>query len=251
MFRFFADKKDISSEFIKLSIEDSKHIRTLRLRPDEHFIVCDGNGTEYICKLGSIEKTVTAMILDEQKSLTEPTVVCKVFMAFSKGDRLDYAVQKSVELGVSEIVLFKSERCVAVPNDIPKKVTRLERIALETAKLCNRGIIPSVSATGSFDTAIDEAHSKSDLTMFFYESEEHLHIKNVLNEYFSKRDGLGKTDGGVVSVITGPEGGFTKQEAELARSKDIPVVSLGPRILRSETSPVVALAAIMYRSDNM
>jgi len=254
MFRFFVTSNNISADSIMLSAEDSKHIRTLRLRPDEQFIVCDGNSTDYVCKLAESSGFASARIVSSSKSLTEPTVLCRVFIAYQKGDRLDYAVQKSVELGVHDIVLFESERCVAVPHDIPKKVSRLQRIALETAKLCNRGIVPEVSSIGDFEAAINEAVSSSGITLFFYESEDQLHIKDVLQRHFTHEEDKNARDtqnANNVSIITGPEGGFEPSEVELARSKGIPIVSLGARILRSETAPVVALAAIMYQSGNM
>jgi len=203
------------------------------------FIICDGNGTDYVCKLGETNDCTKAEILSKNKNLTEPSVLCRVFIAYQKGDRLDIAVQKSVELGANDITLFKSDRCIAVPNDIPKKIARLQRISLETAKLCNRGIIPKISSSPNLETAVTDAIS-SDLTLFFYESEDQLHIKSVLKQHFSS-----------ISIFTGPEGGFEPHEVEYVRSKNIPIVSLGPRILRSETAPVVALAAIMYQSDNM
>jgi len=250
MFRFFADINNISASSIKLNDDDSKHIRTLRLRPDEHFTVCDGNGTEYICKLGKPDKTATAEIISSYKSSAEPTVQCKVYIAFSKGDRLDYAVQKTVELGAHEITLFESERCVAVPHDIPKKTARLQRIALEAAKLCNRGIIPKVTSCGDFENMLTQATENTTLTLFLYESEENLHLKNVLQEHFAKAS-ANEENTNSIAIITGPEGGFSQNEAELARTKNIPVVSMGKRILRSETAPVAALAVIMYQTDNM
>jgi len=242
MIRFFTAPQNISSKTIRLSAEDSKHIRTLRLRPGELFIICDGNSIDYVCKLGERDDNTIAEIVDKHKSHGEPTVKCSVYMAYSKGDRLDYAVQKSVELGVHEIILFESERCIAVPNDIPKKITRLQRISHETAKLCNRGIIPVVTSGGSFNTIINDAASKSDITMLFYENEEDLHIKDILEKSFSPES---------VSLITGPEGGFESHEVELARTLGIPAVSLGPRILRSETAPVTALTVIMYHTGNL
>ena len=251
MFRFFATPCDISNGLIKLSEEDSGHVQTLRLRPDEYFVVCDGLGTDYICKLGKRDDYSIAEIQEKHKSLGEPTIICKVYMAFSKGDRLDYAVQKSVELGANEIILFESKRCVAVPRDIPKKIKRLQRIALETAKQSNRGIIPAVSACGKFESMLDEAIRSSDFTLLFYESEENLHIRKILENRFLSTKKHEVNEAKSISVITGPEGGFEPHEIKLARSKDIPVVSLGTRILRSETAPVIALAAIMYQTDNL
>ena len=121
MIRFFAGPKDIYADTIRLSDEDSAHVRSLRLRPDELFVVCDGQGLDYVCKLGVQDDVTVARIVRRQQSLGEPSVVCRMFIAYAKGDRLDYAVQKSVELGAFEVILFESERCVAVPRDIPKK----------------------------------------------------------------------------------------------------------------------------------
>jgi len=251
MFRFFTTPESISGNLITLSEEDSKHIRSLRLRPDEQFFVCDGEGTDYICTLGKREDCSVADIIDKQKSSGEPTITCRVFIAFTQGERLDYAVQKSVELGVNEIILFESERCVSVPRDIPKKIARLQRIALETAKLANRGKVPTVSSCGKFAEMVDKAVSISDFTIFFYESEDDLHIKSVLEKQFPSDRKSEEHSTKSVSLITGPVGGFEAHEVEYAKSKQIPVVSLGPRILRAETAPSVALATIMYQTGNL
>ena len=251
MIRFFADPKDISAKSIRLNEEDSKHIRSLRLRPDEQVIVCDGAGYDYICKLGERSDGTYVEIIDSRRSLGEPDIKCRVFMAYSKGDRLDFAVQKSVELGVQEIVLFESERCVAVPNNIPKKVARLQRIALETAKQSDRGIIPVVSSGGGFNEITDVALHGSALTMLFYECEDDLHIRDVLDKYFPYESKQANNRTRSISLITGPEGGFEQHEVETARSKGIKIVSLGSRILRSETAPIAALTAIMYQTGNL
>ena len=149
MIRFFADKSFISNGRIQLSPEDSAHIRSLRLRPSEAFIVCDGEGADYVCRLGSAaegkkcgEEAASAEIISKQPSPGEPAVECSVYIALAKGDRLDYAVQKSVELGACEIILYPSSRCVSLPADNSKKTARLQRISLETAKQCGRGRVP-------------------------------------------------------------------------------------------------------------
>jgi len=251
MIRFFTAPHDVTASNIKLSEGDFEHIRVLRLRPDELFTVCDGNGTDYICRLSLNKNEAIADIVKKQKSLGEPSVKCRVFIAYSKGDRLDYAVQKSVELGAYEIILFESGRCVAVPRDIPKKTTRLQRIALETAKQSNRGILPKVTSAGKFDMMIEEATRHSELSLMFYECEDDLHIKPVLEQHFYDSHGQKEQNTKPISVITGPEGGFEPDEVVLAQSKGIRIVSLGPRILRSETAPVVALSAIMFHTGNL
>ena len=241
MTRFFAARSDISGGAIKLREEDAAHIRSLRLRPSEEFIVCDGEGSDYICRLGERGDGSVAEICETRPSCGEPTVACDVYIALAKGDRLDYAVQKSVELGARNVILFLSERCVAIPGDMVKKTARLQRIALETAKQCGRGRVPEVAAAGAFSAAIGQA-AGAELPLFFYECEEEKHLKQTL-------EGFG--DVSTISIVTGPEGGFEPHEAELALSAGMRIVTLGPRILRCETAPAAALAAVMYHTGNL
>ena len=262
MVRFFAQPFDISESTIRLSAEDCDHIRSLRLRPNESFIVCDGNGVEYICALDERQTSDTASpgigsiarIIERKESDAEPTIKCTVYIAYSKGERLDYAVQKSVELGAYKIITYNSKRCVAAPKNIPKKIERLQRIALETAKQSGRGIIPEVSPIGEFHEAVDAAAKHSDLAILCYENERNLRLNTVLEEFFTRlstTDGKSNDKRGSIALITGPEGGFEHTEIKQAQSSNIAIVSLGPRILRSETAPAAALAAIMYHTGDL
>jgi 16S rRNA (uracil1498-N3)-methyltransferase len=278
MVRFFAEPSDIFDGSIVLSAEDTAHIRSLRLRPDEFFIVCDGKGFDHICRLGervdligqsalgdalhAAQKSTAgkhanenhgsiALILETRPTRGEPSIACSVFIAYAKGERLDYAIQKSVELGARRIVLFSSRRCAAIPRDIPKKVTRLQRIAFETAKQCGRGLIPEVSAMDSFEETINEAAQNAALSLFLYEREEDVHIKRVLEQHFAPLREREEYAVKSVSIVTGPEGGFEPREANYAQAQGLYAVSLGPRILRCETAPVLALSAIMYHTGNL
>ena len=241
MIRFFAAPSDISDGMIRLSGDDSKHIRSLRLKPSELFTVCDGDCTDHICRLGERGSGTSAEIVETLPTRGEPAVECTVYIALAKGDRLEYTVQKSVELGAREIVLFPSERCIAAPDDAAKKTARLQRIALEAAKQCHRGRVPGVVAAGSFAEAVRQA-SRAGIPLFFYECEKELHLKKALE---SRGAALS------VSIVTGPEGGFAEHEADAARSAGMLIVTLGPRVLRCETAPVAALAAIMFHTGNM
>jgi len=242
MIRFFAEPGDITGGTISLSQEDAEHIRVLRLRPSELFTVCDGAGNDYICRLGPAGQGKNiAEIIESRASKGEPSVFCIAYVAFAKGDRLEYTVQKSVELGAGKITLFPSERCVSVPGDASKKTTRLQKIALETAKQSHRGRIPEVTALGSFAEAIQMASTAS-LPLFLYENEERVSLKQALEQ-----SGYLKT----VSLVSGPEGGFEPFEAEYAQTAGMVTVSLGPRLLRCETAPVAALAAVMFHTGNL
>ena len=248
MIRFFVEPAEIVGGAVRLNIEDVGHVRALRLRPDEFFIVCDGAGTDYFCRLAETSDASArsshvpvAEIIEARPSSGEPSVACDVYIAFAKGDRLDYAVQKSVELGARDIMLFPSARCVSLPGDASKRCARLQRIAMETAKQSGRGRVPVVSAIGSFEAAIAQA-AGAEVPLFFYECEDEMHMKQALalHPFFSS-----------VSIVTGPEGGFENHEAQLARSSGMLAVSLGPRILRCETAPAAALAALMYHTENL
>jgi len=253
MIRFFADRSAISGDLIQLSSDDTAHIRSLRLRPNEQFVICDGEGTDYICRLDKAENGFTsgheslAEIIETRPSKGEANVRCSVFMGIAKGDRMDYAVQKSVELGAHEIILFPSERSVAIPKDMGKKTIRLQKIAHETAKQCGRGIIPQVTALDSLESAIKQA-AQADIPLFFYEDEEKAGFKDVLEKQYSQTEFSTPHS---ISIFTGPEGGFAAHEAMLAVSQGMFAVTLGPRILRCETAPVAALAAIMFFTGNL
>ena len=239
MIRFFTEPSEVCGDAIRLSPEDAAHVRSLRLRPSELFVVCDGAGNDYICRLaGSGGDGSVAAIADKRASIGEPSARCSVYIACAKGDRLDYAVQKAVELGAFEIVLFPSARCVAMPSDMGKKTARLRRIALETAKQSGRGRVPPVLAADSFNAAVSQA-AKAELALFCYECED----KQTLKSALTRKPGALPAS---ISVVTGPEGGFEPSEAEAAKAAGLVTVTLGPRILRCETAPVAVLAAIMF-----
>ena len=243
--RFFIAASNIFGGVAYISGRDTEHIRALRIRQGEAFTLCDGNGTDYSCVLTKLDPDgAEAQILDKLPSAGEPSVSCTVLAAFSKGDRMETAVQKCVELGASEFVIFPSARCVARPDEkaLIKKTARLQAIAEEAAKQSGRGRIPPVTVEPSFAAAISRA-AKADIPLFCYEDERELPIKRAIEE---RRENA-KT----VSIVTGPEGGFEPSEARLAKEAGLRSVTMGPRILRCETAPICAVAAVMLLTDNL
>jgi len=234
MHRFFTDPSSIHGDSIPLSPEDAAHIRALRLRPAELFTVCNGAGTDYICRLGEKGGSTSAEIVETCPSCGEPAILCDIYIGLAKGDRLDFAVQKSVELGARSVTVFPSERSVV--GDSAKKTARLQRIALEAAKQSGRGIVPEVTSVESFHAAV-VLTAQAELPLFCYEDEQKTSLKTAL-----LRAGEVKT----VSILTGPEGGFTPEEAATACSVGMVSVTLGSRILRCETAPIATLAAVMF-----
>ena len=221
---------------------DAEHVRVLRMRPGEDITICDGHGTDYRCRIVSAEKEqVEAEVLEVVRCPAEPSVKVTVLCGLPKGDKTDYIIQKCVEAGADEIMFFKSDRCVAKPNKPEKKLERWQRIAEEAAKQSGRGIIPQVSWAGELADAFNVAVQK-DIGLFMYETGE----REALNDVLSANTGV-KT----AAIITGPEGGFAPFEAELAKICGLRICSMGERILRCETAPVVALTAVMYATGNL
>ena len=242
--RFFVAASNVFGGVAYLNAKDAEHIKVLRIKEGEQFTVCDGNGTDYVCRLLKMrEDGAEAEVLDKTAASGEPTVSCAVFAAFSKGERLETVIQKCVEIGASEIALFPSQRCVSKPEGIAlmRKTSRWQKISEEAAKQSGRGKIPAVTVIPTFEAAVRRA-AGTQLPLFFYEEENRYGLKEALEQNQGCK---------TISIVTGPEGGFEPSEAEFAVSCGMLSVSLGPRILRCETAPICALSAVMLYTGNM
>ena len=240
--RFFMAGTNIMGGMAIMTGRDAEHVRVLRLRPGEDMIICDGKGTDYKCRLVKADKEqVEAQVIEVVPCPAEPTVQVTVLCGLPKGDRTDYIIQKCVEAGASEIMVFQSDRCVAKPDKPEKKLERWQRIAEEAAKQSGRGIIPQVSWAGEYADALNVANQK-ELGLFMYETGEREALNAVLEA---------NSDVKTAAIVTGPEGGFAPFEADLARIVGLHICSMGERILRCETAPVVAVSALMYATGNL
>ena len=240
--RFFMAGTNILGGMAIIRGRDAEHVRVLRLRPGEDMIICDGQGTDYKCRLVKADKEqVEAEVIEVRRCPAEPNVSVTVLCGLPKGDKTDYIIQKCVEAGASEIMFFKSDRCIAKPDAPEKKLERWQRIAEEAAKQSGRGIIPQVSWAGEYAEALNVANQK-DLALFMYETGEREALGDVLSA---------NADIKTAAIITGPEGGFAQFEADLARIVGLHICSMGERILRCETAPVVALSAVMFATGNL
>ena len=239
--RFFVSESAIADGKVIIEGEDAHHISySLRMAVGDAITVCDGKGAEYSCTLSRLDgKTVEAKIEAERKGKGESPVYIKLFQAYPKGDKLETVIQKSVELGASEIIPFESERCIKRPkgDKIEKQRERMQRIADEAAKQCGRATLPTVKTPVSFAEAVALAH-ESELSIFCYENCRATSLRELLEK---KGEGVRS-----VSVIIGSEGGFSDREAQEIEAAGISPVTLGHRILRCETAPVFALSALAY-----
>ena len=240
--RFFMAGTNILGGMAIMKGRDAEHVHVLRMRPGEDMIICDGQGTDYKCRLVKADKEqVEAEVIEVVRCPAEPSVKVTVLCGLPKGDKTDYIIQKCVEAGAYEILFFSSSRCIAKLGNEEKKLERWQRIAEEAAKQSGRGIIPQVGWAGELADAFDVA-VKKDVGLFMYETGEREAMGDVLEANKSVS---------TAAIVTGPEGGFAPFEAELAKIVGLHLCSMGERILRCETAPVVALTAAMYATRNL
>ncbi len=241
--KFFVRQDKIENNKVIITGDDAFHIsRALRMAKGEHITVCDMQCNEYDCVLAEFNPdNVVAEIVSSRRIDNEPPVKVYLFQALPKGDKLDTVIQKAVECGVFEITPFESDRCVvkSKPEAEERKTERRNRISLEAAKQCGRGYIPRVNPTVGFERAVEQA-CDCDLCVFCYEGEENSSLKELL------RDNR-QVDS--ISVFIGSEGGFSVDEVAYATQKGMKSVSLGKRILRTETASSFVLSCIAYETE--
>lgn len=240
---FFVDFNCNLGAVALLTGENAGHARSLRLRLGEAVILRDGSGMD---AMGIVRKmdadAFEVEILQMSPNNAEPSVCCTVYAAYAKSDKLEHVIQKSVELGASAIVPFPASRCVSRPDldSLPKKQMRWQKIARAAAEQSGRGRIPEVRPASSFEEAAFLA-AQADVPIFLYENERQLSIQTVLEQKPYQ----------TASIMSGPEGGFSTEEAAFAEKCGMRVTTLGPRILRCETAPLCALSALMFHSGNL
>ncbi len=238
--RFFTNEIDENN--ITLTGSDAVHVgRSLRMKPGEPLTVCCG-GIDYNCEISEITSDTVYLSLKEKVvCAAEPNIEVTLFQAVPKMDKLEYIIQKSVELGVSRIVPMLTRRCVSRPDerDFAKKLARLNKIAAEAAKQSGRGIIPQVTPIVSYKKAL-EMMKELDRNVLLYEEEGGVSFGDV-----------DLTGAKTVGLVIGSEGGFDREEAEACTAVGAAQVWLGKRILRCETAPITALSILMFLTNNM
>lgn len=242
-----AQNSDFDCGTLTIAGNDAAHIsRVLRMKPGERITVCNCRGLDFFCEiLETGPETVSLKVLERQRSLTEPSVSVTLYQGLPKGDKMDFIVQKSVELGVTSIVPVITLRSVSRPDvkSLGRKAERWSRIAAEAAKQCGRGILPEVKLAIGFEEAVGimAAHS---IALMLYEQN-----GGFLSEHFSRFQSEPPPES--IGVLIGPEGGFDTAEADYAKNHGIKTAGMGPRILRTETAPLCALSVIMYATNNL
>ena len=240
--RFFVSPSEIGENFMVLTGENAAHAKVLRLRNGDDVTVCDGDGTDYRCTVSDVaDGQISLVVHSAGPAESEAKVSCSIYMAFPKADKFEHVIQKATELGASEIVCFPSSRCVSRPDEksLAKKLQRWQKIAASAAEQSRRGRIPKVLSVPSYAAALERA-AKAELSVCFYENEDRRTFRQAMEEkpFVS------------ASLLTGPEGGFSEEEVSEAAAAGLQICTLGSRILRCETAPLCALAALMYASGD-
>ncbi len=238
--RFFTE--NISENTAVLEGEDAKHAAAvLRMRAGDIAVLCNGRGTDYLAEAAETSpECCTFKILEKSPNPAEPSIRLRLFQAMPKSDKMEFIVQKAVECGAAEIIPFFSERCVSRPDakQMQKKLVRYRKIALEAAKQCGRGVIPTVGEAVEF-SALKTLISSENTGILFYECST-VPLRDAVAEFREN-----------VDIVIGSEGGFEPREAEELQRLGLVSVSLGKRILRCETAPVAAISILMNMTGNM
>lgn len=236
--RFF--KQSIDVDNIVIDGDDARHIgRSLRMKCGEEITVCCCE-IDYNCVIRSFsDSEVYLDLVDSAPCAAEPDIDVTLFQAVPKLDKLEFIIQKAVELGVNRIVPVLSRRCISRPDekDFAKKLDRLNKIAEGAAKQSGRGIIPEVMPIISYKNAVLQM-KELDSCIILYENG---------GKSFDEIEFEGKKS---IGIVIGSEGGFDEQEVELAVNAGAESVWLGNRILRCETAPITALSILMFLTKN-
>lgn len=244
MYRFFAEPEACMGENIRITGEDWNHIRNvLRLKSGEQITVSNGADREYICEIVEFtDREVITRIVDVMGSSAELPTEITLYQGFPKGDKLEFIIQKAAELGAVRIVPVITRRSVVKLDEkkAARKVERYNAIVLSAAKQSKRGRIPVVEPVISFSDALEDAKNL-DMKLIPYEDAEGMeHSRSVIRQVKGKHS---------LGIFIGPEGGFDVQEVEAAKAIGAECITLGHRILRTETAGMTILSILMFELD--
>jgi len=244
MQRYFIDCSQIDGEMVRMTGDDVHHMtRVMRMQLGTEVVLCDSNSTSYLAKITKIEKDeVMLCISSPLNEKREMPVAVTIAQGITKSDKFETVLQKGTECGVSGFRAVKMKRSVA-KIDAKKetvKLTRWRKIVKEAAEQSHRQKVPVVGEVCDFVSLLKDAHDY-DVCLFAYEEvtggDSMKRLPTVLSEI---------EDGAKVLVLIGPEGGIDASEATMLQEAGFLPISLGPRILRTETAPIYVLSAISY-----
>ena len=246
MYRFFLESEQLLQEQIKICGEDYNHIRNvLRMKKGEKILVCDGSDKEYLCEIENYcdeEANVKMRIVDVFGNSRELPAKITLFRGYPKGDKMEQIVQKAVELGAYEVDPVMMKRSIVKYDEkkAEKKVQRLNSVSLSAAKQSKRGIIPEVKPVMTMKEALEYAKTLDYIILPYEQAEGMDFSREVIQKAKDKKK---------IGVFIGPEGGFEQSEVDDIESIGGKIITLGHRILRTETAGMTILSLLMYLLD--
>ena len=248
MRKFFINDENVVENKINILGTDVNHIKNvLRLKKDDEIQICNQETHEnYICKILNIENNcIQTEILKKIEALAEGNIELHIFQGLPKADKMELIIQKGTELGVSKFIPVSFKRSIVKLSgkDEIKKIERWQKIAEVAAKQCHRDLVPEVK---NIITVKNICHliSEYDIVLVAYEEELQNYIKNELLKIKNTKEKL------KIAVVIGPEGGIEKEEVEILKEAGAKIISLGKRILRTETVALQTASIIMYELEN-
>ncbi|MBQ9699292.1 MAG: 16S rRNA (uracil(1498)-N(3))-methyltransferase [Lachnospiraceae bacterium] len=245
MHHFFVSPEQIDSEYVYITGSDVNHIKNvLRMKVEEELLISNGKDKDYVCQIESIDDDeIKARIVDVPYEGTELPCKIYLFQGLPKADKMEMIIQKAVELGVYSVIPVATKRCVVKLDDKKQeaKIKRWQAISESAAKQSRRGIIPEVGKVMSFKEAIKMA-SAMDLAVIPYEN-----FKDMVETGKAMSGVTGAKD---IAIFIGPEGGFEESEVDFAMENGVKPISLGKRILRTETAGLAILSVLMFRLES-
>ena len=244
MYHFFVSEEQINGENAYIEGSDVNHIaNVLRMKPGEELLISVKGDWDYLCKIVDIETDRVNLKVLESMEQRELPVNITLLQGIPKSDKLEMIIQKAVELGVSEIIPVKTKRVVVKIDEkkVDTKVNRWNAIAESAAKQSKRSIVPKVYEPMSIDNAL-EIVKDFGVKLIPYENADGIDkTRKIL-------DSMDKTKN--IAVFIGPEGGFEESEVEIIKNSGFEVITLGKRILRTETAGLALLSNIMIRLED-
>lgn len=245
MTRFFIPSSQINADSVILHGEDRHHLlHVLRKDVGAEITVLNGKGQEYLVRIAQINpESVTGTIIRPIERQTEPRVKLTLVQSLPKADKFEWIIQKNTEIGVSRFLPVQTERSAVRfdPSALPKKSERWRKIIREAAEQSGRQIIPELMPLAGWREVL--AQLPKGLVLIPWEGERNRSLQAVLQDNHEPAENI--------SVLIGPEGGFSLTEVDLARQHGAQPVTLGPRILRTETAGLVVSAAILYHYGDL
>ena len=238
MKKIFLENNELQGDYIKVNLEESNHImNALRHKIGDEIVVSNEDDKEYITEISDYSEGVITLKIKDIIPLQKSELEIILYQGLCKGDKMDFIIQKATEVGISSIIPIETMRTIVKLDSgkSEKKVERWQKIASEAAKQSNAPFIPQIGSVTNIKEMINSLE-KDVKYILFWEEEKSLKLREALNKISEKR----------IALIIGPEGGFDEKEVSFLKEKGVISVSLGEKILRTETAAIAASTCVMY-----